>query len=201
MADDATFAKALQLDVRKKIYTIIESSPGLHFREIQRRSELAVGSLQYHLDYLGKHHIVRTQKEGKFVRYYSVRGPSVGNDAGNHLGQQTMAFLRHDSTRKIILFLLTENRANNETIAAHIGLSPSTTSWHLDKLVEAGVVARQREGRKTFFSLVNAASAKNLLVSFKQSFFDQAVDNFVELAEVLSGEDEEKSSVETQTLP
>lgn len=186
MADDEGFEKALQLDVRKRIYTEIESSPGLHFREIQRRTALAVGSLQYHLDYLQKHHIIRTQKEGKFVRYYSVRGPQVGETHTLNAGQNAMASLRHESTRKIILFLLQENRANNERIAEEINLSPSTTSWHLDKLVEMGVLKKERVGRKSFFTLTNPAETRQLLVTFKQSFFDQAVDNFVELTQTLT---------------
>lgn len=186
MADEAGFEKALQLDVRKRIYTEIERSPGLHFREIQRRTTLAVGSLQYHLDYLQKHHIIRTQKEGKFVRYYSVRGAQVGDTSTINMGQNTMASLRHESTRKIVLFLLTENRANNERIAQEIGLSPSTTSWHLDKLVESGVLKKERAGRKSFFTLTNPNEARKLLINFKQSFFDQAVDNFVELTESLA---------------
>ncbi len=186
MADDAGFEKALQLDVRKRIYTEIEQSPGLHFREIQRRTILAVGSLQYHLDYLQKHHIIRTQKEGKFVRYYSVRGLQVGNTENMHAGQNTMASLRHESTRKIVLFLLHETRANNERIAQEIHLSPSTTSWHLDKLCESGVLKKERAGRKSFFTLTNPEEARKLLVTFKQSFFDQAVDNFVELTQSLA---------------
>ncbi|MBM3282605.1 MAG: winged helix-turn-helix transcriptional regulator [Candidatus Diapherotrites archaeon] len=186
MADDEGFAKALQLDVRKRIYTEVEQSPGLHFREIQRRTNLAVGSLQYHLDYLQKHHIIRTQNEGKFVRYYSVRGPQVGDAYNPNMGQNIMASLRHESTRKIILFLLNENRANNERIAEEINLSPSTTSWHLDKLVESGVLKKERAGRKSFFTLNNPSEARKLLINFKQSFFDQAVDNFVELTQTLT---------------
>lgn len=182
MADEQEFARILSLEVRKKIYDVIASSPGLHFREIQRRCVIAVGSLQYHLDYMQKHHVIRSQAEGKFVRYYTVRGPQM------HHNQNIMAFLRHASTRKIILFLLQQKRANNETIAAHIQLSPSTTSWHLDKLVEANVLTRQREGRMSFFSLVNAEEARQLLVSYKGSFFDDAVDNFVNVMETLSNE-------------
>ncbi|QQR92466.1 MAG: winged helix-turn-helix transcriptional regulator [Candidatus Iainarchaeum archaeon] len=186
MADEQEFARVLSLDVRKKIYTVIEESPGLHFREIQRRCEIAVGSLQYHLDYLQKHHIIRTQSEGKFVRYYAVRGPSM------HHNQNIMAFLRHVSTRKIILFLLQKRRANNETIARHIQLSPSTTSWHLDKLVEANVLMRKREGRMSFFSLVNAEEAKQLVVNYKSSFLDDAVDSFVDVIQEISSAAEEK---------
>lgn len=189
MADDQTFENALKLDVRKRIYDVINESPGLHFREVQRRTNLAVGSLQYHLDYLQKHHILKTQAEGKFVRYYTVRGPQVNEPHDvNQQGQKTMAFLRHESTRKIILFLLKETKANNERIAGELQLSPSTISWHLDKLVENGIITRERQGRKTFFAIVNPAQAKQLLVTYKQSFLDVAVDNFVSLVEELSPE-------------
>ncbi len=202
MADEQEFAAALKLEVRKKLYTIIETSPGLHFREIQRRSKLAVGSLQYHLDYLQKHHITRTQTEGKFVRYYAVRGPTLEeNNDQSQYGQKTMAFLRHESTRKIILFLLKEKKANNEAIAQEIRLSPSTTSWHLDKLVENGVLVRERAGRKTYFSIVNPSAAQNLLVNFRESFFDQAVDNFVEFVQTLSPEEPEQENQPNPTNP
>ncbi len=180
MADEQEFARILSLEVRKKIYEVIVASPGLHFREIQRRCEIAVGSLQYHLDYMQKHHVIRSQSEGKFVRYYTVRGPQM------HHNQNIMAFLRHASTRKIILYLLQQKRANNETIAAHIQLSPSTTSWHLDKLVEANVLTRTREGRMSFFALVAPEEARKLVVDYKSSFLDDAVDNFVNVVQELS---------------
>ena len=48
--------EALKLDIRKKIYNTVKKNPGLHFREIQRRVEIATGALQYHLDYLQKKH-------------------------------------------------------------------------------------------------------------------------------------------------
>ncbi|MDP2666286.1 MAG: winged helix-turn-helix transcriptional regulator [Candidatus Diapherotrites archaeon] len=195
MADDATFHKALQLEVRNRIYTIIDSSPGLHFREIQRRANLAVGSLQYHLDYLQKYHIIRTQKEGKFVRYYAVRNTGMGE---GDAGKKTMAFLRHASTRKILLFLLQEKRANNETIATHIALSPSTTSWHLDKLVKENVLSRVRDGRKTFFAIVDPILAQRLVVDYQKSFLDDAVDNFVEMIVTLSPPDDTPSPTSTE---
>ncbi|MDO8625738.1 MAG: winged helix-turn-helix transcriptional regulator, partial [Candidatus Diapherotrites archaeon] len=62
----------LELGTRNRLYAIIEESPGLHFRELQRRSGIAVGSLQYHLDFLQKRSFVQTVREGKFVRYYAM---------------------------------------------------------------------------------------------------------------------------------
>ena len=170
---DEQLDEALALDVRNKIYKAIGKNPGLHFRELQRRTKVATGSLQYHLEFLQKRHLIRTDKQGKFVRYYSVRGKQLGED------QKIMNLLRQESLRKILLFLLSKKRANNEKIAAVVALSPSTVSWHMLKLVEAGVVERRRVGRKTFFYIVEPERTVDLLRTYKRSFLDEMVDGFV----------------------
>ncbi len=175
-------AKALALDVRKRIYNQINRSPGLHFREIQRRTKLATGSLQYHVDYLQKKHLIRSVKEGKFVRFYSIRGKQLGE------ATKTMSLLRQESIRKIVIFLLTEKKANNSEIAAGIGLQPSTTSFHLDKMVKAEIVDKVRKGRKTLFYLERPEEAANLLVGYRRSFFDDMVNNFVDVWEEMAVE-------------
>jgi predicted transcriptional regulator len=172
---DEQLNEALALGARNKIYRTINKSPGLHFRELQRRTKIATGSLQYHLDFLLKRHLIKSEKRGKFVRYYSTRGNQLGE------GEQTMGLLRQPSLRKIILFLLTKKRANNEKIAASVGLSPSTVSWHMVKLLQGGLVERRRVGRKTFFYIVDADNISRLLSSYKKSFLDEMVDSFVEI--------------------
>jgi len=174
---DEQLDEALALDVRKKIYRTINRNPGLHFRELQRRTKIATGSLQYHLEFLQKRHLIRSDKQGKFVRYYSIRGKQLGEQ------QQVMNLLRQESLRKIILLLLTKKRANNEKIAAAVDLSPSTVSWHMLKLVEAGVVEKRRVGRKTFFYIVNPDETAELLSSYKRSFLDEMVNGFVAMWE------------------
>jgi len=172
---DEQLSEALALGARNKIYKAINKSPGLHFRELQRRTKIATGSLQYHLDFLMKRHIIKAVKKGKFVRYYSTRGTQLGED------EQTIALLRQPSLRKIILFLLTKKRANNEKIAAAVDLSPSTVSWHMLKLVQGNLVEKRRVGRKTFFYIVEGERTAEILSSYKKSFLDEMVDSFVEL--------------------
>ena len=172
---DERLNRALALNARKKIFHSIKRNPGLHFRELQRRTKIATGSLQYHLDYMLKRHLIKSEKKGKFVRYYSTRGTQLGEQ------ETTMALLRQPSLRKIILFLLTKKRANNEKIAAAVGLSPSTVSWHMLKLLQGNLVEKRRVGRKTFFYIVDADSISQLLSSYKRSFLDEMVDSFVEI--------------------
>jgi|SRR3989344_4810223 len=167
--------EALVLKAREKIYKIIEESPGLHFREIQRRAEIAVGSLQYHLDYLQKKHLVRTEKQGKFVRYYSIRGKQLGED------EKIMSLLRQNTIRRIVLFLLEKKQANNLSISNAVNLSASTVSWHLDKMLEEGLIEKERHGRESIFVLKDSERVKQIVLNYRESFLDQWVDNFAEM--------------------
>jgi predicted transcriptional regulator len=167
---------ALSLDSRRKIYEIIEENPGLHFRELERRTGIAIGSLQYHLEFLQKKHLIKTFRQGKFLRYYSVKESVVEEKAA-------MSFLRKPSARKIILFLFDKGKANNLDISKAVELSPSTTSWHLDQLVKEEVLGKEKRGRESLFFIVKPNEVAALLVEHKGSFVDELVDNFVEVWE------------------
>ncbi len=167
--------KVLKLEVRKKIMKEIAKSPGIHFRELQRRTKLAVGSLQYHLDVLQKVHLIKTVKKGKFVRFFPVIGEQTEEE------KETLSFLRDDSVRKIVLLLLSKEQVNNKQISDFLALSPSTVSFHLQKLEEGGLIVKHRQGRQTFFSLIEPEKARELLIGYKKSFLDDMVDSFVEV--------------------
>lgn len=167
---------ALALEARRKIYKLVEKNPGLHFREIQRRLGLAVGSLQYHLGYLEREHLIRASKHGKFRRYFTTKQRALKES------HQEMNVLRKESTRKIVLFLQQRKRAaTNRQIAKAIGLTPSTTSFHLNSLMQSGVIEKRRSGRRSLFSLTEKEKTAGLLVSYQKSFLDELVDNFVDV--------------------
>lgn len=166
--------EALNLDSRRKLYELIEENPGLHFRELERRTGIVVGSLQYHLEFLQKKHLIKSFRQGKFLRYYSVRESVVEEKAA-------MSFLRKPSARRIILFLLEKKKANNLEVSNAVNLSPSTTSWHLDQLVEEGVIGKEKRGRESLFFVVKPDEVVSLLIEHKKSFVDELVENFVEI--------------------
>ncbi len=71
--------------VRGRLYQIIISNPGIHFREIQREygtediPKLQTGALCYHLDVLTKNGFVKSQSDGYKKRFYK-RGMTVDKD-------------------------------------------------------------------------------------------------------------------------
>ena len=95
--------ESIILTPRDKVYSEIVKSPGLHFREIQRRTNLATGALQYHIDYLKKKNFIFDKKEGKFSRFYS-------SQETNQIDLELMNLLRQDQVRKIILIILPKKR-------------------------------------------------------------------------------------------
>lgn len=165
----------LALPARKDIYAVVEQNPGLHFREIQRRLSIATGALQYHLDYLSRKHYVKTERQGKFLRYYSTRTPSLGPQ------QTLMSALRQESLRKIILFLLSKRFATVPRIAREVNLSQSTVLWHLKKLLDDRLVERKTHNRQSVYLIVDKKTTAEFVKNHRASFIDRLVDNFVSI--------------------
>ena len=65
-------SSVLDLKVRKKIYALVEKFAGCHFRELERKSSLQTGVLQYHLAYLVKKGLLKERKENNYVRYFPI---------------------------------------------------------------------------------------------------------------------------------
>ncbi|AIJ06144.1 transcriptional regulator, ArsR family [Methanocaldococcus bathoardescens] len=112
----------LELELRRKIYNSIKKHPGIHFRELERRVNIATGNLQYHLQYLEKKNLIKSENDGGYVRYFPKDCQLDEN------GKKIMSFLRRKTSRHIILYLLSKESANNKDIAKDLNLSPSTVS-------------------------------------------------------------------------
>ncbi len=164
--------EAMALTPRDKIYSTIVQNPGLHFREIQRRTTIATGALQYHLDYLKKKNFVREEKQGKFSHFYALQAESVDSSLMN--------LLRQESVRRIVIFLMNRRRATLPSISKSIGLSLSTTSFHMQKLLSSKIVIQKNVQGKIYFSLKDKESILAILVQYKNSFLDSLVDSFIE---------------------
>ncbi|NOZ58601.1 MAG: winged helix-turn-helix transcriptional regulator [Euryarchaeota archaeon] len=126
------------MEARRRIYEVITSFPGLHFREIQRRTRLGNGSLKYNLGVLERRGVIESERHGRMRRYYP-RG--MARDE-----RKLLALLHLGTVRRILIFLLAHPGARHGEITRVLRLSPSTVSWHLRKLVEHGVVRESRGG-------------------------------------------------------
>ncbi|HSU72321.1 MAG TPA: winged helix-turn-helix transcriptional regulator [Candidatus Binatia bacterium] len=163
----------LELDVRRRIFDIVRSFAGCHLREIQRSARLSFGSASYHLSYLEKHHLIKAEKYGKHVRYFSQ---DVSADDG-----QLLSLLRQKSVRSILVFLVLHEGCTHQEIVSALGLSASTITWHVKKLLDARIVAVRTRGKFNSYSLiVPKERIMTLLISYKESFLDKLVDGLID---------------------
>ena len=164
----------LELDVRRKIYNLIQKSPGLHFREIQRRMNLATGSLDYHIHFLYKHGLLRQEKDGKYMRYYSITRNWESDE------KETLSLLRQKRVRHILIFLMERRSSSASDISTSLDITPSTLSWYLKQLTEKNIISLTKRGRFRFYKIVDKERIMKSLVAHKESFLDKIVDNFIE---------------------
>ncbi|MBS3137388.1 ArsR family transcriptional regulator [Candidatus Woesearchaeota archaeon] len=169
--------KALKLTVRRDVYLLVKKFAGCHFRELERLSKLPTGIIKYHLNYLAKHGLINEIKNNNNLRYFPKQFSSEN--------KKLMGLLRQESIRRILLCLLVNDKCIHEQLTAFVKLSPSTVSWHLKKLRENNVVEFMIIGEKTHYHLLaDKKEIVNLLITYRESFFDAMVERVIEMWEI-----------------
>lgn len=164
----------LQLETRRAIFDYIKRTPGAHLRGIEREVHLPFGQVLYHLDYLEKNGLLVAKKDGGFKRYF----------VKNLVGRQEKHFLanfRHQLPRKITILLLLNPGLTHREILDHFKISGSTLSFHLNKMVENGILSRHPNGNENLYRLEDERTAAKTLILYRESFTDEAVDRFADL--------------------
>lgn len=167
----------LDLESRRTIFQTVSDNPGIHFRDLLERLEYAQGTLQYHLRELEKADLLEPEDDGKFTRYYAA-GEFDETD------RTVINALRREYARRIIAHLAAEGPQTTSGLADRLERSPSTISWHLSKLDDAGLVERDREGRSVYYELTDPDRVTYLYTIYRKSLKDRVVDRLFDLWDV-----------------
>ncbi|MEM0342749.1 MAG: winged helix-turn-helix transcriptional regulator [Thermoplasmata archaeon] len=162
----------LELANRKRIYEIVRENPGMHFRELQRRTGMPTGVLSYHLDYLVQRGLLTVEKGESFSRYFPQN--VLRNEE-----KRILAALRQEIPRGIILFLLLNPGATHGKVLQNFTISPGTLSYHIKKLASSGLIKVERVGRESRMTVIDPDRVSDLLIVYRRSFMDRLVDEFV----------------------
>ncbi len=161
----------LEVEARREIYETLRESPGAHFSHLQRLLGMATGTLQYHLKVLEDRNLIEVDREGRYTRYF------VSLEVEQR-DRQLLGLLRQETARRVMLHLLEQGLSRLTDVSDALGLAPSTVSFHLGNLEEAGVVEKPERGK---YRLVDAERVEDVLVAYQESFSDHAVDRMVSL--------------------
>lgn len=155
----------LSLDSRKRIYEFVETNSGSHLREIGRKCDLPLGTALYHLDRLESEGLLTVRRDGRYKRYFPAQG----------LGRRDKDYLsafRHAVPRRIAVALLRTPLMTQRELCAAIGVSRSTLSFHVNSLIDRGIVRREPSRPENRYALEDAALTHGLLVRYADSLGD-----------------------------
>jgi len=164
---------APEQETRERISEYIRTNPGLHLRGIVRRMSLSVGVVEYHVHRLLRAGRIAFVSFGSKKMYYS---PGRLNERDINL----IVTLRDRVTRSIVLQLISRPGLRFTDMLADLGTSKSTLSFHLNRLVRAEILDQDVVGREKFFWVADPEYVTRTLVSFHETFVDDAVDRFIE---------------------
>lgn len=167
-------AEGLELDSRRKIYEYLLVNPGVHLRRIGQALGMSTGMLSYHLSYLEREGVLKSEAEGHRKRYFIAR---AFVEAQRHI----LGVLRQDVPRRIVVDILVHGDRTFSELRETAGVSKSTLSYHLQRMVERDLLVRTRRDRESVFSIKNMDEVSRLLLANRQSFHDDAVDRFADL--------------------
>jgi predicted transcriptional regulator len=162
----------LALASRRRLYEVVERTPGLSAREIQRQAGAAWGETAYHLERLEEAGLVHRERGPHQDFYFEARVP---------LGDRTLLRLaRSEAVRRILVELV---RAEEELalveVAERSSLSVSRASIHLRRLLETGIIVSGRRGAMRTFRVGEAGRVARVLVAYREGYADRWVDQLV----------------------
>jgi predicted transcriptional regulator len=167
----------LQDSIQSKLLKHIDEYPGIRYRELLRLTDLANGVLTYHLSLLERSNQIRVNRsKAKTTRYYPI---NITPEESEVIG-----YIRNEPVRRIISFILEHNIRTFNEIVDYTNKAPSTISWHLKKLKDAGIISVQY-GQYQLYRVTNREVVAEILYKYRQSFVEQVVDNYTEIIEEL----------------
>jgi predicted transcriptional regulator len=166
-------------DLRKDIYNYVCKNPGIRFRELIRLAGISNGVLSHHLGRLEKSGEIRVERlsNNRVTRYFIVGIPKKDSDI--------IGYFRSRVVRSIVFFMLKNEFCTFNEIVDHVGKAPSTVSWHIKRLKEAGILDTSYGNDHFLYRITDRVMVNRVFLEYKESFTDLIIENYTDVVDKL----------------
>lgn len=163
----------LEFEARRRVFALVRDEPGLHLRELERRSGMPLSTLRHHVGFLERHRLVEGVEDRNVRRFFAVEpGPPVD--------RRVVGALRQRALRTVLVTLIARGgRLPYPELLAATGFPPSTLATHLRALVATGLVERVPVGRSSAYRVPRPERVLDALVRYRASILDPFVDSLL----------------------
>ncbi|PKK85658.1 MAG: hypothetical protein CVT48_04485, partial [Thermoplasmata archaeon HGW-Thermoplasmata-1] len=134
---------------RRRIYLIIKENQGIGQKTLAEMSGLGWGNVCYHLSVLQKEdYVALVNKNGR--KGYFTNEKEI-------TGKRNLLLARRNEKDRALLLALENKKGEGMTeteLISLTGITQSTASYHLVRLVEEGILRKEADGRYAKFYLV-----------------------------------------------
>lgn len=139
-----TLEEVLENENRDKIIDLILKEPGIHFNELLRRTELAAGNLVWHLDILETYKVIGKKRIGNYIAYFPYYQK-------NPISNLDLKLSKSKLTLEILELIENEPGVWNSIITKKKKVDHKTIQYHIQKLLDLGIIHSKKEGIKRKF--------------------------------------------------
>jgi len=132
---------------KEAIYDLIKMDPGMHFRQLQRKTGLKKGTFEYHIKNMEQEGLVNAVTDKGKVHYF------VNDAMYSREEMEVISVMHNASLKSILLEAYTKSLITNAEIADDLGLSKSSVSEKLNYLKEIGILNAKKDGWYTFYKI------------------------------------------------
>jgi len=168
----------------QRVLQFIQQNPGCHLREIKRELDMAMGTVQYHLNLLEKEGKVISEKQYLYKNYFPV-GMFTPDE------KNILRVLKLETSRDIIMFVIEKSNPTQTEIVEKLGMSAASISWNLSRLIESGIIEERKDGKfKRYVMLENPKDIVALMKNYHPNMWTNWSNRLAEM--FLSFSKEEK---------
>ncbi|WP_393972093.1 winged helix-turn-helix transcriptional regulator [Oxyplasma meridianum] len=159
---------------RDKILQIISQNPGIHFREIQRMSGMAVGQAEYHLYQLEKSDKVIIKEDGNNRRYFLP-------DQGSLQDRKIIFYLRSSIPSRIIQSIIRSGEIDSSKILRGRKAKLEKIKKAIESMEKDGIISRKVVNGTDHIFLTDRDHVIKVIKRYRKGFIGTLEQNLLSL--------------------
>lgn len=129
---------------RAEVYERVKAFPGVNFVQLSEGVSFGASTLNYHLRVLERNGYITSVRDGRYLRFFDR---TTGSYAGNR--KMAVSALRNETSAAIAKHIRDHPGVAQYDLATAFGVTPSTVTWHINRLAQQGLVQKSREAQHT----------------------------------------------------
>ena len=91
-----------------------------------------------------------------------------------------LSILKLKTPRRIALYLIQNGDSTFDSVLSQFEFTKSALSFHLRKLLVAGIVKENRSSSRTTYEVTNVDEVVRIIITYRATFLDNVVDSFID---------------------